>query len=322
MFGGVALHWAVFGGNIDVLKTLIKSGCPVDATDIRGGSSLHLAARNGKKEIVAFLLEKKANPNKKAENNKTPLHFAASIGNSPIALMLLEKGAAVDEPDSDGQTALQFAVQKGFKNTAELLMKKGASPSHIIPHNGQSLLHVAALSGSRDMVELLLSQKAPLNPTDKNGFTPLDYASKYGFLAIKKRLQNKGAKTKKFNETVSLDHLLSEKLKPGQMNIWYLGHCGWAIKTHTKFLIFDYWKEKRKPRNPPWPTGLSSPKNLKSSPPTSISAFSSLTPTATISINKSSNGKNHCPQSPISTAGTRNKTKKISISQPPAKLKK
>ncbi len=36
---------------------------------------------------------------------------------------------------------------------------------------------------------------------------------------------------------------LSQELATGQAHIWYLGHCGWAIKTRTRLLIFDYWEQ-------------------------------------------------------------------------------
>lgn len=37
--------------------------------------------------------------------------------------------------------------------------------------------------------------------------------------------------------------ILTQELADGEAHIWYLGHCGWAIKTRTRFLIFDYWEQ-------------------------------------------------------------------------------
>ena len=36
---------------------------------------------------------------------------------------------------------------------------------------------------------------------------------------------------------------LRDRLAPNEANIWYLLHCGFAVKTATKFLIFDYIHE-------------------------------------------------------------------------------
>jgi L-ascorbate metabolism protein UlaG (beta-lactamase superfamily) len=36
---------------------------------------------------------------------------------------------------------------------------------------------------------------------------------------------------------------LAQELNDGEAHIWYLGHCGWALKTRTRLLIFDYWEQ-------------------------------------------------------------------------------
>jgi L-ascorbate metabolism protein UlaG (beta-lactamase superfamily) len=36
--------------------------------------------------------------------------------------------------------------------------------------------------------------------------------------------------------------LLKKELKEGEAIVWYIFHSGWAIKTKTHFLIFDYWQ--------------------------------------------------------------------------------
>ncbi len=41
----------------------------------------------------------------------------------------------------------------------------------------------------------------------------------------------------------SIETLLAQELSDGEAYIWYLGHCGWAVKTRTRLLIFDYWEQ-------------------------------------------------------------------------------
>jgi L-ascorbate metabolism protein UlaG (beta-lactamase superfamily) len=43
-------------------------------------------------------------------------------------------------------------------------------------------------------------------------------------------------------EAQSTRDLLSAELEPGEANVWYLGHAGWAVKTRNHLLIFDYWE--------------------------------------------------------------------------------
>ncbi len=45
-----------------------------------------------------------------------------------------------------------------------------------------------------------------------------------------------------------------QALKPGEATIWYLGHCGFAVRTETKLLVFDYVKKamrRGEPAPPP-----------------------------------------------------------------------
>ena len=58
------------------------------------------------------------------------------------------------------------------------------------------------------------------------------------------------------------------ELNHGEANIWYLLHCGFAVKTHTKLLIFDYIpvysEEKSIPVNPSLKKGFINPEEIKS----------------------------------------------------------
>jgi len=54
-------------------------------------------------------------------------------------------------------------------------------------------------------------------------------------------------------ETVA--DLLSQELRDGEAVVWYLGHAGWAVKTRTRLLIFDYWQMQQPPSEPSLGTG-------------------------------------------------------------------
>jgi L-ascorbate metabolism protein UlaG (beta-lactamase superfamily) len=44
--------------------------------------------------------------------------------------------------------------------------------------------------------------------------------------------------------------LLRQNLRDGEAIVWYLGHAGWAVKTRTQLLIFDYWQMQQPPSDP------------------------------------------------------------------------
>jgi len=48
-------------------------------------------------------------------------------------------------------------------------------------------------------------------------------------------------------QTVS--EMLDADVAPGAATLWYLGHAGWAVKTRSRLLIFDYWESHEPPRN-------------------------------------------------------------------------
>ena len=40
------------------------------------------------------------------------------------------------------------------------------------------------------------------------------------------------------------------QLKNGEAAVWYLFHAGWAVKTSSTLMIFDYWEQIPKPQQP------------------------------------------------------------------------
>jgi len=49
------------------------------------------------------------------------------------------------------------------------------------------------------------------------------------------------------NKQTNNNSLLNKKINEKEAIIWYLGHCGYAVKTKTKLLIFDYQEKVQTP---------------------------------------------------------------------------
>jgi hypothetical protein len=75
--------------------------------------------------------------------------------------------------------------------------------------------------------------------------------------------------------------LLDQQLADGEALVWYLGHRGWAVKTRTSLLIFDYWEQEAIQGEPSLSTGRVNPAELRA---TSTSMYSSVTATGTTTI--------------------------------------
>jgi L-ascorbate metabolism protein UlaG (beta-lactamase superfamily) len=52
-------------------------------------------------------------------------------------------------------------------------------------------------------------------------------------------------------------------LAPGQATVWYLGHCGYAVRTSNHFLIFDYIELEEEPAERGLEKGFIDPEEIK-----------------------------------------------------------
>ena len=62
---------------------------------------------------------------------------------------------------------------------------------------------------------------------------------------------------------------LPQGLPPGEASVWYLGHCGYAVRTANHLLIFDYQEQrdgqqpKKRPERPSLSSGWIDPEEIK-----------------------------------------------------------
>lgn len=117
----------------------------------------------------------------------TPLMRAARAGDDAAMRLLLDHGADPKLTTKDGNTAFLFAAGVGYrdKNTrgsesdalAALKLAMELKPDlNRTNDSGETALHGAASRGADTLVEYVVQQGASLNPKNKLGLTPLDYA--------------------------------------------------------------------------------------------------------------------------------------------------
>ena len=110
--------------SLEALDALLKVGSwPNTAAKYSGCTALHLAARFGHKEIIHRLLN--------------------------------EKGLDTEVTDQQEMTALHIAISRGYRKICQELLDNGASVT-IITSKGRTSLHLAAASGSTDIVALVI----------------------------------------------------------------------------------------------------------------------------------------------------------------------
>ena len=130
--GMTALHWAARHGHRELSEVLVYAGARLNAgTRIGRYTPLHIAARGGRREVVDVLLRAGADPGLSTTNSgATPLHLAARSGDAETISLLLEHGALVDaKAGSWAQTPLIFAAALNRVEAIEILIAAGADPN-------------------------------------------------------------------------------------------------------------------------------------------------------------------------------------------------
>lgn len=206
---------AIEKGNVDILKALLDKGGDMFATDSTGQTTLmfalKLAASNNftYSNVVDFLVSHTELPhnisflNTKQQQlvdwlskedpvtGKSLLQLAISAGQVNAAKKLLDNKFTAVDLKADFEEILKLS---DASSKITLIKALFASPNFSIDidskyfNNGQTLLHKAAESGCKEVVEYLKSQGASLTIKDDQGNTPVDVAIlKYypdSFLAI------------------------------------------------------------------------------------------------------------------------------------------
>ncbi|KAF2903365.1 hypothetical protein ILUMI_02821, partial [Ignelater luminosus] len=209
-------------GYTECVNLLLELGVAVDQKNKSKMTALHYAASNGYIDMVKLLLSKGADINSKTTNGATPLILSSRQGHSNIVSFLLNQNADVQTKDSRGRSALYWATRGGNKETITLLINKEANLkanilcaasqytdkntiesllSHGLDINstdkeGKTPLHWASFSGRKDIVKLFLSKGAKINAEDKGGNTPLYWAIRTNHIQVVKLLLTQSKQTK------------------------------------------------------------------------------------------------------------------------------
>jgi len=187
--GLTALHLAVT--STAKVRMLLDAGADVKAVSSAGRTPLIVAASaNGSVEVVRLLLARGADVNDTDGAGITPLVAAANVNDIDVAKLLLAHGANPSKiSTAEGvSTPLTGAARNGNAELVRLLLASKPDVNAIGAETGPKVkngliqfgritaLHMGAVSGSPEVVKLLLDAGATVDPLDVRGMTPLMFA--------------------------------------------------------------------------------------------------------------------------------------------------
>ncbi|CAG0884303.1 unnamed protein product [Cyprideis torosa] len=177
----------------ETARLLLEYKAEVNVKDSYGCTPLFQAAVNDRHPVVEILLAHGADPNIVIEDKRSPLHHARS---APTAELLIVKDAKVNAKNKDGETPLFFATKLDRHSVVKILLTHGADPN-ITNEKKTSPLHEARSAAT---AELLIVKDAKVNAKNKDGETPLFFATKWDRHSVVEVLLTHGADPNITNE--------------------------------------------------------------------------------------------------------------------------
>lgn len=251
------LHEAAFHGHVETAKVLIAANAEVEARTVYKVTPLQVAAARNHVGMVNILLDHKADMEHKGIKEFSAVFFATLFKNTEVLKVFVARkpnlkleevmksalsGGVIDLVEfffksgakvkgqelidvfclaakcnrptlmrtilnssgvdanivnrlssEGGWTPLSLAIREGYRNIVQLLLKNKADVNQL-NKDGSAAIHMAVAGGDYDMTLDLLNAGAKLEQQSSNGETPLCIAAKSGLPNLLELLLNRGAK--------------------------------------------------------------------------------------------------------------------------------
>ncbi len=191
------LHTAIFYRNIGVAKLLIEKRADFTIREkIKGMAALHYIIINDDAgdmiPLAKAIISQGGNPNITNDLDQTPLHLALYFRKYEMVKYLLSIGALLLSENSS-----QFNIIEAIKNdNCDELKRSVRNITTITLPNAFNftLLHIASLYGSANILNYLIQEGCDINAVDQIGRIALDIALRCGHNHLIKDMADTGAK--------------------------------------------------------------------------------------------------------------------------------
>ncbi|MDF3047012.1 MAG: serine/threonine-protein phosphatase 6 regulatory ankyrin repeat subunit A-like [Candidatus Midichloriaceae bacterium] len=190
------LHMVVQKGYYEAAEKLISLNADPNVIDAKGKTPIFYALEKGYIKLFNLLVESKADLNKvDPETGNTLLHIAVQKGYDDVAEKLISLKVNLNVIDVKGKTPIFYALEKGYIKLANLLVESKADLNKVDPETGDTLLHIAAHKGLKDVFETIaVTKDVNLDVRNKAGESAMVIALLRGNVESAKFIKNKGCK--------------------------------------------------------------------------------------------------------------------------------
>ena len=177
-----AIHFAAKGGHIEAVDFLLQNKASLEeVSKPEGLSPLHFAASQGHLELVRHLMHLDADLVAKDSRGLQPIHLAVHADSARVVREMMESGHF---PKDLGH----FAAEGGRLRALRSILKQHAAAATAVDLRGFQPMHLAAMAGHREAIQMLLEHGASVKQPEAAGFTSLHFAAKGGHRATVQRL--------------------------------------------------------------------------------------------------------------------------------------
>lgn len=213
------LLWAVFAGDLEMLKFLLEKGAKLSDRDLDGNTPILCAAIGGQVEIIYYLMDAHHMTLTECNNfGMTALLCAAASGKHLTVDWLLRHGSSIAEKDAEGNNAVCIAIKNNRLAIVELLKARGAAFANCNKYGDNTFIYSARVGKLDILRELFIP--AQIEEQNSNNDTALICAINGGYVDVVEWLLEHDANVKTQNTDGNTPFLCA--VKKGDIRIFDL----------------------------------------------------------------------------------------------------
>ena len=174
--GNTLLHIAVLQGSIELTKNILAADPfgDVNITNNEGQTPLHIAIAMEQITINQLLFSFRKFSGVNSPNTLTHTHLSSE---SVAHLLVTDRRCTLTIGNHDGNTLLHLAVITGNSDLCKLILSNKRCDPNVLNKDGATAVHIALLKNSTDITEALMNHPlCDINIQDTNGNTYLHLA--------------------------------------------------------------------------------------------------------------------------------------------------